>query len=135
MTQIAGQAVVAMVRIRQLWGKVEEVPQHIQDLLDRLDLLIPLLQEIDNHFSSPDIPPEILNNLALRSSMMYCQKAAAELQSLAVDMNQEITQPRKMKRRLASFKVVLNMDTVKRLEHKLAHAIETVVMAERIFNM
>ncbi|KAK3935461.1 hypothetical protein QBC46DRAFT_453470 [Diplogelasinospora grovesii] len=133
--QIAGQFGSAVLKLKQLWNQIEDVPERIQDLLDHLDVLDPLVRQIESHFSDTSLPQEIWDKESTRLSMTYCRGAISSFQDLVLDMSNAIKTSKALKRRVICTKIMLKQDTIKSLERKMKKAIQMLDLSIQCYQL
>ncbi|KAK3319738.1 hypothetical protein B0T19DRAFT_271025 [Cercophora scortea] len=123
--QLVQGAGKALVKLNKLLKEVKDVPEDVQEKIDQLNIFIPLLQGIESQFNQPNVSEEVVHSPAMIVSLTHCTRAVRKLQDLVNDMDEEIkrTDGRRVKRKIAMAKIVLNKDTALRLEKKLKDAI------------
>lgn len=133
--QLAAVAGGAVVKLKQLWDEVRDVPENIDLLMQQLDCLDPALWEFEQTVGQSDLPPEIWNDMAARRSAEFCRRALGKLEDLAVDLSTQINSSRRSHRKLACAKAILKKDQLKRLEKQLETAVGMLQLAQQGYIM
>ncbi|KAI2620421.1 hypothetical protein GGR54DRAFT_601038 [Hypoxylon sp. NC1633] len=131
--QISSQVGGAVIKLKQLWDQVKEVPDDIADLMEQIDCLNPVLWETENSFEHSSLPPMVWGGLASKSTAMYCRKALRDLTEIVDELNLQINHSKKARRKIAAVKVLLKRDSIKKLERRLENAIRMLTLAQQSY--
>ncbi|KAK7417611.1 hypothetical protein QQX98_004432 [Neonectria punicea] len=107
--EVADKVTSGLFRLKRLWIEVKDVPETIGDILARLDVLLPVVVEIDKDFRKGS---GLSGNSAATLSLSYCQNAINELTFVIDDLSRNIESARGFRRNAARLKVVLKKETV-----------------------
>ncbi|KAI1464187.1 uncharacterized protein F4812DRAFT_453064 [Daldinia caldariorum] len=131
--QIAVQVGGAVIKLKQLWDEVKDVPDDVADLMDQIDCLDPVLWEAENSFNGSGLPSTFWDDLASRSTTTYCRKALRNLTTIVDDLNNQITNVKKGRRRITAVKVLLQKDLIQKLEKRLENAVRMLMLAQQSY--
>ncbi|KAK8119995.1 uncharacterized protein PG998_004621 [Apiospora kogelbergensis] len=119
--QFAGGIIKTSFRIKKLLEDIKDVPEDLQRHLAQIQLLAPLLAEIDR---GPSI-----SNGALLAAADQCRQAALELDVLATDLSHQVQSSKGLQRRFRSLQVVLQKSTIARHEKRVQATIQMLTLA------
>ena len=131
--QLAGEVSKVALKIRALWSEVEDVPDRIQDMLDELDIMDPLVREIEFQLNKNPLPGNVWNDASARMSLAYCRAAITSLSDMVNNLDREIKESKKLRRKIASVKAVLKKDTVRQLERQLKKATRMLQLSTQCY--
>ncbi|KAI0839207.1 hypothetical protein F5Y06DRAFT_286714 [Hypoxylon sp. FL0890] len=103
-TQISSQVGGAVFKLKQLWREVKDVPADIADLMEQIDCLGPVLWETEVSFSQSGPPEIVWNELASKSTTMYCRKALQNLTGIVDELSLQINTTKRGRRKIAAVK-------------------------------
>lgn len=137
---LAGVAVGSartVVRLKQLWSEVKEVPEAIQTLMDQVELFEHIIAEMEQATSvAPvDLVPAFGTNTALARSTEHCQRHLRGLADLINDLETEINAQKRRKRSVAKFKIALGASNLAEFEKRMREAVSTLVIAMNARNL
>lgn len=133
--QIASQAGGAVLKLKQLWDEVHDVPDTITDLMEQIDCLDPALWEAEQHFNHQNISPLLWDHTAARRSAEYCRKALEKLSEITSDLSALVRSRHTMRRKIGCVKVVLKKEQIKSVEQRLRNAIGMLQIAQQGYIM
>lgn len=133
--QIAGQAGGAVLKLKQLWDEVRDVPNTIAELMEQIDCLDPALWETENHFNDQEIPRFFFDHVAAHRSTEYCRKALEKLSNITNDLAALVRSRKSMRRNINCVRVVLRREEIKGLEQRLRNAIGVLQIAQQNYIM
>lgn len=107
-------------------------PQSLTIILDQIQVLAPILCELDIDSDLGANVPSSLNG-SLRIAILQCQNAADQLQSLARDLSTRVEASRGVRRRIRAAKIVLNHDIISRYERQLHTAMLFLSLAQQTY--
>ncbi|KAF2972023.1 hypothetical protein GQX73_g1509 [Xylaria multiplex] len=131
--QVSVQVGKSIIKLKQLWDEIQDVPSTIGDLLDQIECLDPALWEADNTFSQASLPPIFWDNSLASRSTAYCRKALCSLTELVDELALQINRPGKIISKLAYAKVVLKKEQLKSLERRLQNAVRMLTLAQQSY--
>jgi hypothetical protein len=130
-----GQAVAALGRatfaVKRLCDELNEIPEKIAHLLDELEILNPLVSEVESGLSAPvEAASGSWNDAAARHAVSSCRLASSALESLASSLQERISAASGARRKVASLRALLKKDEMKLLERRLESAIRVLMVAQ-----
>ncbi|KAK7996590.1 Transcriptional regulatory protein Pro-1 [Apiospora arundinis] len=120
----------AILKLKQLWDQVNDAPETISDLIERIDLIYPSVWDFEQQCSQYGLPPTLWDNTTATRSLAYCRKALKKLSDIVDAFAAQIATRRGFRQRLVAFKVVLKKDELKRLEEQLRNSLEVLRYAQ-----
>ncbi|KAG7153056.1 hypothetical protein HYQ46_000214 [Verticillium longisporum] len=130
----AADLTLAIVKLKQLWDEVKDVPNEIASILENLEAFGLMLQDLEARLRIDDIPPELRSRIVASPPQLF-QRAYASLQDVIGSLNMELQKSNGSRRRFASIKIVLQKSTLQLLEKKLQQALQTFAWAIQIFQL
>lgn len=130
--EVANKVTSGLFQLKRLWDEVKDVPETIREILTRLDVLLPVVIEIDKDFQKG---AAISGNSAAVLSLSYCRNAINELTSVIDDLSRNIESVKGFRRNAARVKVVLKKDALSKYERKLEWAIQLLLLAQQLHTM
>lgn len=114
---------------------IRGVPDYIADLMAQIDCFNPAIFEAGHTFSDAGLPSTLWNDSAAKHSTAYCRNALRTLTSLVDDLSPHISSARRLGRKLATIKVVLKRDLLKKLEKRPENAVNMLIPAQQGYLM
>jgi len=107
-----------VAKLRSLWSQVRNVPETICDLMKEMEILDPIVSEIEYEFGDgvARLSPLLFDDTAARLSEGYYREALRGLQELVKELEDQIESSQRSKRGMAKLKVVLKKEAVMRLQ-------------------
>lgn len=128
-----GKLGTSALTLKRLWDEVQDVPASIEQCIAQLQLLAPVLQEMEYEFQrTRDI---VQHNPAGILSLNYCQKATKELEEMVEDMQQHIESAAKWKRTMARVKVRLKKGVIDEHQRRLQSALQLLSLSQQSYLM
>ncbi|KAH6999568.1 hypothetical protein EDB80DRAFT_724903 [Ilyonectria destructans] len=127
--EVADKVTRGLFQLKRLWDEVKDVPETIREILTRLDVLLPVVIEIDKDLQRG---AAISGNSAAVLSLSYCQNAINELTSVIDDLSRNIESVKGFRRNAARVKVVLKKDALSKYERKLEWSIQLLLLAQQL---
>lgn len=118
--ELAGKLGVSVLRLQELWREVQDVPENINQLTRQLDLLRPILLDM-----------EFQNDATASLSIQYCQQAVDELESLAADIQRQIISAKRSLRTITKLKVSFRKDTIRGYHERLQFSMQMLSLAQQ----
>ncbi|KAF2174532.1 hypothetical protein K469DRAFT_707637 [Zopfia rhizophila CBS 207.26] len=129
--QIVSQVSSGILKLRALLEEIKNVPPMLARLIDGLEILVPLLTEVEA--IQANFPPGDLGDATLKLCIQHCRRSSQAIADMAISLSQEINSTRRVRRLSASLKVILNKDTLARLERELAGAMQLLMLAQQSY--
>ncbi|OTA68467.1 hypothetical protein K449DRAFT_322913 [Hypoxylon sp. EC38] len=133
--QISTQVGGTVLKLKRLWDEVKDVPDDIADLMEQIECLDPTIWEIENSFNQSGLPPLIWDELASRSTTVYCRKALQNLTGMVDELSLYINNAKKGRRKIAAIKVLLKKDSLRKLERRLENAVGMLSLAQQSYHV
>lgn len=133
LAEVLGKAGGTILKLKQLSGEVNDVPETIEYLMGQIECLDPTIWEAKPHFAHNELPPLRWNSTAARRSAECCRNALQKLSGLVDDLSGQINSTKRFNRKLAFVKVVLKRDDLRRLERRLETAMRVLQSAQMAY--
>ncbi|KAF3000018.1 hypothetical protein E8E14_004688 [Neopestalotiopsis sp. 37M] len=136
--EVAAKAGGAIPKLKKLWDEVQNVPETIQDLLRQIEILDPMIWEMENElntYRTSIINPMLFDDTAMRRSTHYSRESLQNLSNIVDDMSIQIQHQKKVWRGLARAKVVLKKQVLADLEARLRKALTLLSLAQQSYMM
>lgn len=134
--QVAGAVGKAAIKLKGLWEQVRDVPEQIADLLEELEMLDPLLREIDKQLGQNSLPPELWDDSSTKLSKEYCRRAIDALLGMANELSRDIAESKgRLRKKIASAKAVLKKDALAQHEKKLKKAMGLLKLSMECYSL
>jgi ABC-type transporter Mla subunit MlaD len=130
LAEVAGKIISTSLAIKRLLDDVKELPESFKLLLDRVDILTPVLVEASCDANGSSTTPSALDR-ALGAAAQQCSRALDQLKSLASELSEQIEQSRGFKRKLITAKIALRKDVVIKHEKRLDNAVQLLFIAQQ----
>lgn len=128
---LAGQVAKQAIALKQLWDEVKGVPEGIRALVTQLELLYPVLADMETSFLES---PEIYNSLGTaRQSMEYCNRAIQDLSVLTGDLSQDINSAEWLRKSKSRIRIVLKKDQMNAYRERLQSALQLLGLSQQIY--
>ncbi|WYZ44028.1 hypothetical protein EsH8_VII_000464 [Colletotrichum jinshuiense] len=126
-----GQLCVGIAKAVNLWRSIEDLPSDLQDAVDRLDALGPVLQEIIARFEGDeDCPGSRLPAQHATACAAYATKAQKALAELVRKLESSLQRPgqNRARRKIRLAWAALRIDDLEKLERRLDAAVGMMLM-------
>lgn len=130
---VAGKLGTSTFKLKRLWGEVQDVPTSIQQCIEQLEILAPVIQEMESEFERTR--EMVRNDTAAKRSLEYSQKAMETLEALIKDMEGRIESARRGKKLLTQLKVRLKRDVLEEHQQRLQFALQLVCLSQQTYLM
>ncbi|KAK4444492.1 hypothetical protein QBC34DRAFT_442455 [Podospora aff. communis PSN243] len=130
-----GQAVAtlghAIFAVKRLCDELNEIPEKIAYLLEELEILNPIVSDVEGGLSAPiETASGPWNDAAARRAVLSCQRASSALEGVASSLQRRISAASGARKKVASLRALLKKDEVKLLEQRLESAIRILMVAQ-----
>ncbi|KAF6794618.1 hypothetical protein CSOJ01_13661 [Colletotrichum sojae] len=122
--EMAGKLGSSVLRLQRLWREVQDVPENINQLTRQLDLLRPILLDMESQHSDNDQTTTSL-------SIQYCHQAVDELERLAEDLQRQIVSAKKSLRTITKLKVTFKKDAMRGYHERLQLSMHMLSLAQQ----
>lgn len=131
---LAGVAVGSartVIRLRQLWSEVKDVPQAVQGLMLKIELFESIILEMEQTVMVTLTDKELAlgPDSAIARSTEHCQRQLKGLSDLINDLEAAITAQKRSKRAVAKVKVVLGGSRLTEFERRMRDVVDILVIA------
>ncbi|KAM0595916.1 hypothetical protein ACHAPN_004956 [Verticillium nonalfalfae] len=127
-TQFAAELAVTIVKLKRLWDEVQDVPDHIQSILEELEDVDLILQDVEEQINRDEIPDELKSTILPRV-LRSTQRAYRALEELVESLDRQIVSSRGFRRRLVSVRIVIKKPVLEKMESQLRRALDILNMA------
>lgn len=127
--QLAGQVAKSVIKLKDYWDQIKEAPAEIVYLLQEIESLNLILGHIKDDQSEQNTYGVDVGNVCVQQSLELCRQGADELEGLVVELAQKIEGKGKWRGKMASAKVVLKKEEIKRLKRRMKNAIRLLSLA------
>ncbi|KZL78236.1 hypothetical protein CT0861_07881, partial [Colletotrichum tofieldiae] len=131
--EMAGKFGTSLIKLKKLWNEVQDVPNEIAQLFRQLELLRPVLAEMESEFTQQT--HKVYQNSAANLSMEYCQQAVGELDALAEDLQSRINAAKRSKRNIAKFKVAFKKEQIRSYQEKIQFALQLLCLSQQTYTI
>ncbi|KAG8162124.1 hypothetical protein KVR01_007889 [Diaporthe batatas] len=137
--QVAGSIVTNSLKLKALLDEVKDAPDNLGYMLNRLQLLAPVLCETtpdggDAAGTNAPLPSASANahlQQAMQNALAACQAASEQLQGLVTDLMSQVNTNRGgLRRKSAMVKIVLKKGTLAQYEMRLQNTIQLLTLAQ-----
>ncbi|KAH6683549.1 hypothetical protein F5X68DRAFT_262983, partial [Plectosphaerella plurivora] len=137
---LAGVAVSsarAVIRLRQLWSEVKEVPQSIQGLMLKVELFETIILEMEQTATVTPTDRQLTRgpDSAIARSTEHCQRQLKGLSDLINDLEAAITAQKRPKRMVAKVKVALGGSRLAEFERRMRDVVDTLTISMAARNL
>jgi DNA repair ATPase RecN len=130
--ETAGVLGTKLLALKRLWDEVKDVPETIQDLMTRIEVLQPLLDQIENDFHNlGSVPRKRLegDESAIRC-VEHCRTAVSQLSALSDELSVRINSKQRTRRGIAKVRVLIKKDILQKFEGQLQNALHLLNLAQ-----
>ncbi|KAL6837023.1 hypothetical protein V8C40DRAFT_228975 [Trichoderma camerunense] len=127
--QTVPRVATLIYQTHKLWQEVKNVPDGIMGLVDQLKALESIFSDIEDQFNEDGASASFKNCLELS------KKAHDSLGVLVADMRTQLQANKKMKRKYAAVKILLNKAVLERLEQSLSRCMTFLQLAIQAYQM
>ena len=128
-TQLATQVASSVIKLKNYWEQIKDVPTEISYLLREIDSLNLILCYIQDDQAGQSDPVSVGNSVYLKQSLDLCQQGCVELGSLVNELAAKIEGKNGLKKKFGSAKVVLKNEEIKRLKRRMKSAIRLLSLS------
>ncbi|KAF4784476.1 hypothetical protein HER10_EVM0008812 [Colletotrichum scovillei] len=127
--ELTGKVAGASIKLINLWKEIKNVPVELLEKVERLRDFEDFLLETESQAASSPLPQQAWNSALLQKYIARTRAVLKDLQDMVDQLYAQVTDPRKLKRKLASTKVVLRKEDLSALDSKLNLALELFKLA------
>ncbi|ETS88140.1 hypothetical protein PFICI_01968 [Pestalotiopsis fici W106-1] len=129
--ETAGKVAGAVLTLKKLWDEIQDVPDTIRNLMTEIEVLEPILTVIEDDYNNTGTP--IPNDRASNLALAYCRKAVTDLEDLVRHLSVNLQAARRSKRGKAKVRVILEKDTLKKLQDRMQAAVRLLTLAQQTY--
>ncbi|CRK39344.1 hypothetical protein BN1723_004568 [Verticillium longisporum] len=136
--EVAGRLGGRVLKLKQLFDELREVPDTIRNLMEQVAVVEPILDQMDDNLASSAGTssltwPLLRNDPAALQSLEYCRRTKDELAMLVEELSSEIAATKRSKRNRARAKVYLGKEALARCERRLQLALALLQNAQSFY--
>jgi len=125
----AGQTLESVLKLKQLWDDVRDVPEDIAMLLEEIELFTDQLTVIETHYQQ--ILASSNSQPGLNRYLAFCGKIAKSLDDIVIDIRTLL----RTRKRFATVKMVLKKETIAKYKSRLESAKTMLTLALQTLQM
>lgn len=124
-----------LLKLREIWKEVQNVPQKIQDIMNQIDIYEPILADFQRHLEVEHKTSQSGGTSALLGASIgtntstYCREALHNLQDLVRDLSDQINSAKRWERGFGKLKVLLKKDDLTQFQLQLERASRLLQLA------
>ncbi|CEJ89519.1 hypothetical protein VHEMI05360 [[Torrubiella] hemipterigena] len=126
-----GQLAKQAFELRRLWNEVQDAPEDVFDLIDQMEWLQPMVSSMGNSLSDHSV--NVPNGA--EQCLVQCGKALSNLQKLAIDLSQNITSNKRLKKSIAKIRVIIKKEQLQKYHSRLENALNGLRTACLVYTM
>ena len=123
----------SVVKLKKCWDSIQDAPEDIQFLIERVELLSQILRDIEDDQTQNSLSSKLLDDSTASKCLETCKAAADRLTRLAEQMAMSIDTSRRLKRKWNSAKVVLKKDKILKFERELQSCISLLQLSHETY--
>ncbi|TIC97482.1 hypothetical protein CH35J_006618 [Colletotrichum higginsianum] len=131
--EMAGKFGASIVKLKKLWDEVQDVPNEIAHLVRQLEILRPVLAEMEAEFSQRT--HRVHRDSAANLSMEYCQQAVGELDALAEELQSRINTAKRSRRHITKLKVTFKKEQIQAYQNKIRFALQLLALSQQTYTI
>ncbi|GJC87660.1 hypothetical protein ColLi_10498 [Colletotrichum liriopes] len=124
--EMAGKFGTSLIKLKKLWNEVQDVPNEMAQLFRQLELLRPVLAEMESEFTQQT--HKVYQNSAANLS-------GGELDALAEDLQSRINAAKRSKRNITKLKVTFKKDQIRSYQEKIQFALQLLSLSQQTYTM
>lgn len=131
--QIAGQILSMVLKFKGLLYEVQDAPEAIGELIQQIEVLAPILCDIDHCQSQGVFPFLQSSNGLLQGALRHCQMSLDQLTDVVNDLSVRMESCRGIRRKMIALKMVLRQNLLARYERHLFFAVQLLSLAQQSY--
>jgi len=133
--QVAAEVGDRALALKRLWDEIKDVPETITSLVSQIEVLTPILDQINIDFSQFSLRPGsiIWNDKGAQICASHCRRAKEELSRLAEDLSAHVDSTKRSRRGIAKIKVVMKKETLAKYETRLSRSLQLLSLANTCY--
>lgn len=125
LAQVVGKIGGGVLKLKRMWDEVKDVPEAIQDLFKRLELILPMVARIARDIETGATLFEDME--AVESCILSCQQVISDEATMMNDLIVQIDATKRARRVRDFVRVALKRDVLERHEKKLEVMIQILL--------
>ncbi|KAL0934999.1 uncharacterized protein CTRU02_209590 [Colletotrichum truncatum] len=130
---MTGKAVKLSVKLKYLWNEVKDVPTTLLEKAEELQDIEEFLREAECQSTLQPVPHSVWNDKFMQKAITKARVAMSDLQATIEDLNAQVTDKRRYKRKFATARVLIHKDSLEAMERKLDRALNLFKMAQGLY--
>ena len=122
-------------KLKQIWDEVKQVPQIITTLIDEIDMLNPLLAELEADMNLGQSHCATYGDPSAKRSVEFCRRTLDEMAAVTVDLTARVSSTKRARRGIAKGNVVLKKDVLLNFEDHLRRVVSMLGLAQQYYMM
>ncbi|KAJ4996284.1 hypothetical protein K4K48_008765 [Colletotrichum sp. SAR 10_66] len=127
--ELTGKFGVSIVKLKKLWDEIQDVPEEMNRLMRRLEILKPVLAEMEAEFIQQRY--KVYHNSAANLSIEYCRQAVDDLGALAEDLQMKISAAKRTRRNITRLKVSFKKETIRNYQERIDFALQLMSLSQQ----
>ncbi|KAG7118008.1 hypothetical protein HYQ44_020232 [Verticillium longisporum] len=128
LAEVVGKVGGGILKLKRMWDEVKDVPESIQDLFKRLDLILRMVARIARDIETGATVFEDME--AVESCILCCQQVISDEATMMNDLIVQIDATKRVRRVRDMVRVALKRDVLERHEKKLEGMIQILILAD-----
>ncbi|KAF4831667.1 hypothetical protein CGCTS75_v005051 [Colletotrichum tropicale] len=129
--ELTGKFGVSIVKLKKLWDEIQDVPEEMNRIMRRLEILKPVLAEMEAEFVQQR--HKVYHNSAASLSIEYCRQAVDDLESLAEDLQARISAAKRTRRNLTRLKVSFKKEAIREYQERIGFALQLISLSQQTY--
>lgn len=130
---LATQISSNLIKLKSYWDQVQDVPEDIRDLVEKLEILSQMLVDIEDYQRQRPTPSFLIDTNTQSRCVQHCQKAAVRLREFIISLKVDTEGKGKIKQKFASAKILLKKDTISRYRAELNSTIILLSLSLQLY--
>lgn len=131
--ELTGKFGISVVKLKKLWDEIQDVPEEMNRLMRRLEILKPVLAEMEAEFVQQH--HKVYHNSAANLSIEYCRQAVDDLEALAEDLQMKISAAKRTRRNITKLKVSFKKETIRNYQERIDFALQLMSLSQQTYIM
>lgn len=127
-TSLAGNLINATITIKQLCDKFQDVPEDITWLVDQLEMLQPMVMDMEASLVISNTKPEVAQLCISR-----CIKALNDLGKISEELKADLDSKSLAKRAKAKAKAVMKYDRIQQYQERVGTAVQILILCHQTY--
>jgi hypothetical protein len=123
----------SIIKLKGYWDEVQEAPEVVHALIENIEDLHSLLADIEDDQTRNPISALLLDVNSRSKCLTHCRKAAGRLEKLLDNLRADIDTSRRIRKKWAGAKVLLNKDKLGRYKIELERTMRLLSLSEQAY--